>query len=127
MCSLVRKIVESMFACSDFRRRLRFWTWISFRAKMKRRLLARFAVRYSCCWRRRCARRRRDWRCVNSERERLRCAFIVSETVVAEEAALVGELVAEEVRLSVLREGREEIELNFESRELWTTGFPLPL
>ena len=64
---------------------------------------------------------------MNSERERLRCAFKVSETVVAEEAALVGELVAEEVRLSVLREGREEIELNFESRELWTTGLPLPL
>ena len=49
------------------------------------------------------------------------------ETVVAEEAALIGEFVVEEVRLSVLREGREDIELNFESRELWTTGLPLPL
>lgn len=33
----------------------------------------------------------------------------------------------EEERLSVLREGSEEMELNFESRELETTGLPLPL
>ena len=64
---------------------------------------------------------------MNSDRERLRCAFRVVETVVAEETALIGEFVVEEVRLSVLREGREDMELNFESRELWTTGLPLPL
>lgn len=55
------------------------------------------------------------------------CAFRVVEMVVADDGALVGELVGELERFKVLREGREDIELNFESRELWTTGLPLPL
>lgn len=44
--------------------------------------------------------------------------------LVVEEGAVEGVVVGD--MFSVLREGREEIELNFESREL-DTGLPFPL